>query len=108
GGPMLIAFAVALVFAPIQLEVLDLFPHQRGAAASLGTFFVLMLNAALAGVLAPLVSSSLLTLALTSVALALVGGLMWAWHLRALRGPDERGPDEHGPDEHARDAGAAG
>src|SRR5699024_8133967 len=28
-GPMLIAFAVALLFAPIQLEVLDLFPHER-------------------------------------------------------------------------------
>ena len=47
-GPGLIAFAVALVFAPIQLEVLDLFPHQRGAAASLGTFFGLVLNALLA------------------------------------------------------------
>ena len=103
GGPMLIAFAVALVFAPIQLEVLDLFPHQRGAAASLGTFFGLMLNAALAGVIAPLVSSSLFTLALTSVGFALLGGLMWAWHLRALRGPDERGPDQPG-----RDGGAAG
>src|SRR5699024_4355275 len=73
-GPMLIAFTVALVFAPIQLEVLDLFPHERGAAASLGTFFGLMLNAVLAGVVAPLVSSSLLSLALTSAGFAVLGG----------------------------------
>lgn len=84
-GPMLIAFAVALVFAPIQLEVLDLFPHERGAAASLGTFFGLMLNAVLAGAVAPLVSTSLVTLAVTSVGFALLGGLMWLWHLRSVR-----------------------
>src|SRR5699024_7357764 len=90
-GPMLIAFTVALVFAPIQLEVLDLFPHERGAAASLGTFFGLMLNAVLAGVVAPLVSSSLLSLALTSAGFAVLGGAMWAWHLRAGGGGARRG-----------------
>lgn len=89
-GPMLIAFTVALVFAPIQLEVLDLFPHERGAAASLGTFFGLILNAVLAGAIAPLVSSSLLTLALASAGFAMLGGTMWAWHLRATRGAARR------------------
>lgn len=58
-GPMLIAFTVALLFAPIQLEVLDLFPHERGAAASLGTFFGLVLNALLAGLIAPLVTTAI-------------------------------------------------
>lgn len=91
-GPMLIAFTVALVFAPIQLEVMDLFPHERGAAASLGTFFGLMLNALLAGVIAPLVSTSLLSLALTAAGFALLGGTMWLWHLRAVRlsGPEDQ------------------
>ncbi|MGO1480613.1 MAG: MFS transporter, partial [Brachybacterium sp.] len=84
-GPMLIAFTVALVFAPIQLEVLDLFPHERGAAASLGTFFGLMLNAVLAGAVAPLVTTSLVTLALASLGFALLGAAMWGWHLRAVR-----------------------
>src|SRR5699024_713561 len=55
-GAMLVASAVALLFAPIQLEVLDLSPHERGAAASMGTFFGLVLNALLAGVIAPLVT----------------------------------------------------
>ena len=87
-GPMLIAFTVALVFAPIQLEVLDLFPHERGAAASLGTFFGLMLNALLAGVIAPLVGTGLVPLALTAMGFAALGGLMWLWHLHAVRPAD--------------------
>ena len=80
--PMLIAFTVALVFAPIQLEVLDLFPHQRGAAASLGTFFSLVLNALLAGMIAPLVSGTLVSFALTALGFALLGLGFWTWHLR--------------------------
>jgi len=85
-GPMFIAFTVALVFAPIQLEVLDLFPHRRGAAASLGTFFSLLLNALLAGMIAPLVSGSLVSFALTSLCFALLGLAFWAWHLRSRAG----------------------
>ncbi|WP_304502145.1 multidrug effflux MFS transporter [Brachybacterium sp. FME24] len=88
-GPMLIAFTVALLFAPIQLEVLDLFPHERGAAASLGTFFGLVLNALLAGAIAPLVATSLATLAATSLGFALLGGVFWAWHILSIRRPVE-------------------
>lgn len=84
-GPMLIAFTVALVFAPIQLEVLDLFPTERGAAASLGTFFSLVLNALLAGIVTPAVSDSLVTFALTSAGFAVLGTGMWGWHLLATR-----------------------
>lgn len=84
-GPALIAFSVALLFAPIQLEVLDLFPRERGAAASLGTFFGLVLNALLAGAIAPLVTGSLLTLAGTSLGFAVLGGALWTWHLVAVR-----------------------
>ncbi|GAA1311209.1 MAG: MFS transporter [Brachybacterium tyrofermentans] len=86
-GPMLIAFTVALLFAPIQLEVLDLFPHERGAAASLGTFFGLVLNALLAGLIAPLVTTGLVALGLTSLIFALLGGGFWVWHLRVVRRP---------------------
>ncbi|WP_394214840.1 multidrug effflux MFS transporter [Brachybacterium vulturis] len=82
-GPLLIAFAVSLVFAPIQLEVLDLFPRQRGAAASLGTFFSLVLNALLAGLIAPLVSGTLVSFALASLCFALLGLGFWTWHLRS-------------------------
>jgi len=85
-GPMLLAFAVSLVFAPIQLEVLDLFPHERGAAASLGTFFSLVLNALLAGVIMPIVSTSLLAVGTASLLFAAGGTALWIWHLAAARG----------------------
>lgn len=88
-GPMLIAFTVALLFAPIQLEVLDLFPHERGAAASLGTFFGLVLNALLAGAVAPMVTASLSTLALASLGFAVLGAILWTWHLRTVRAPQD-------------------
>ena len=88
---MAIAFTVALVFALIQLEVMDLFPHERGAAASLGTFFGLILNAVLAGAVAPLVSTSLIALALTAMGFAVLGWAFWTWHRRAVRPTFERG-----------------
>lgn len=85
-GPMLIGFTVSLIFAPIQLEIMDLFPHARGAAASLGTFSSLVLNALLAGLVAPLVTGSLVTLAATALAFVCAGTVLWLWHLRATGG----------------------
>ncbi|MEE1651152.1 Bcr/CflA family efflux MFS transporter [Brachybacterium sp. J144] len=80
-GPMLMTFTASLFFAPMQLEILDLFPHQRGAAASLGTFFTLVMNALLSGVVAPLVTGSLTVLALAALGYVVVGALLWGWHL---------------------------
>ncbi|PWH07873.1 Bcr/CflA family drug resistance efflux transporter [Brachybacterium endophyticum] len=85
-GPLLIGFTVSLVFAPLQLEIMDLFPRARGSAASLGTFFSLVLNALLAGVVAPLVTGSLTTLGASALAFAAAGTLLWSWHLAATRG----------------------
>ena len=84
-GPMLMSFTASLFFAPMQLEILDLFPHERGAAASMGTVFTLVMNALLAGVIAPLITASLLTVALTAMAFVLIGSSLWAWHLAATR-----------------------
>lgn len=84
-GPMLMSFTASLFFAPIQLEILDLFPHQRGAAASLGTFFTLVMNALLSGVIAPLITGSLAVVALAALGYVIVGALLWAWHLRGRR-----------------------
>ncbi|MGJ6980459.1 multidrug effflux MFS transporter [Aestuariimicrobium soli] len=90
-GPMLIAFGVALSFPVVNLVMLDLFPLLRGAAASGQSFLQLLLNAALAGVIAPLVTGSVLQLALASAAFSLGGFLLWLWHLRAVPAevPDE-------------------
>lgn len=84
-GPMLMSFTASLFFAPIQLEILDLFPHQRGAAASLGTFFTLLMNALLSGVIAPLITGSLTVVAVVALGYVVVGSLLWAWHLAERR-----------------------
>lgn len=81
-APSLAACGIAIAFPAIQLEILDAFPHNRGAAASLGTFGSLAFNALLAGVIAPLVTGSLLSVAVTSLVLVLVGAALWLWHRR--------------------------
>ena len=80
-GPALMSFTASLFFAPMQLEILELFPHQRGAAASMGTFFTLVMNALLSGVIAPLITGSLTVVALAALGYVIVGALLWAWHL---------------------------
>lgn len=82
-GPALMGTAIGIVFPVLQLRMLDLFPHHLGSAASMASFASLVFNAVLAGAVAPLVSSSLATLAATSLGLALLGASLWVWHRRA-------------------------
>lgn len=81
-GPALMGTAIGIVFPVLQLAMLDLFPHHRGSAASMASFASLVFNAALAGVVIPLVSASLPTLAATSLGLAVLGVVLWVWHRR--------------------------
>lgn len=83
-------FGVALAFPILTLAMLDLFPHLRGAASSVQSFVALIANAAIAGLLVPLVSGSLTSLATTALALLLSGWLLWWRHLRAT---DEAAPN---------------
>ena len=83
-GPLLLSFAIAIAFPAIQLEILDAYPHNRGAAASLGTFASLGFNALMAGVLAPIVTVSIVTVALTSLTLVTIGALLWVAHRRVM------------------------
>ncbi len=75
-------FGVALAFPILTLAMLDLFPANRGAAASVQSFVALVSNALIAGVLAPLVAFSLPSLAVTALALTTIGYLMWRRHLK--------------------------
>ena len=84
-GPGLVAFGTAVAWPTMQLVVLDMFPDTRGAAASALTVIPLVLNALTAGVLAPLVTRSVGTLAATCLAMTVAGLAMWTWHLRASR-----------------------
>lgn len=86
-GPALMATGIAFAFPVLQLRMLDLFPKQRGSAASLQAFISLMINAALAGVVAPLVTTSVGMLAATALSFSVVSVLLWAWHLLAVRRP---------------------
>ncbi len=74
-------FGVALAFPILTLAMLDLFPANRGAASSVQSFVSLVFNALIAGALAPAVAFSLPTLAGTTLALTVIGYLMWRRHL---------------------------
>ena len=92
-GPMLIAFGIGSAYPTTQLTILDAFPRQRGAATSMSTAVALLLNGVTAGALAPLVTRSLLTLAVSSAVLVGIGLALWVWHLRSDRMPVRPAPD---------------
>lgn len=74
----------ALVVPVVTLILLDLFPQRRGMASSVQSFLGALANAAVAGVLVPLVMHSTLALALASAALMLVGLVAWVAVRRRL------------------------
>ncbi len=86
-GPALIAVGTAAAYPSMQLALLDMFPASRGAAVSMFTFFTLLLNGLIAGLVAPLVTGTVVQLALASAALVLGGALLWLWHLALSRRP---------------------
>jgi len=81
----LAAFGVALVFPILTLAILDMYPRQRGSASSLQAFTQLVLNAAVAGVLSPLLSGQGLHLALGMAGFVLLGWLFWRWEAGVSR-----------------------
>lgn len=81
-GPALLALGVGVAFPTVQVALLDLFPSARGAAASMAAVMPLAVNAVLATLLAPLVTGSVLALAVAAGVLVLLGTLVWLLHLR--------------------------
>lgn len=77
----LCAFGIALVFPILTLALLDMYPHQRGGASSMQAFIGLLSNAALSGLLSPMVSHDPLLLAITSACFTLVAWLLWTWYV---------------------------
>ncbi len=76
-GPALIAVGTGTAYPSQQLILMDLFPESRGAAVSLFTFFTLVLNAVIASTLAPVVTDTVLHMAIASMALVAVGLVSW-------------------------------
>ena len=84
-GPALLGLGTVAAYPTMQLILLDMFPSGRGSAVSLFTFFTLLLNGVIAGAVAPLVTGSVVELAVASTVLVAAGLLCWAWHLWATR-----------------------
>lgn len=83
------SFGWALTAPIVQLLVLDLAPERRGMASSLQSSFGSFVNAAVAGVLAPMLMHSPIALAIGSAALMSIG--LVAWLCVRSRWPDAAG-----------------
>ncbi|WP_460467268.1 multidrug effflux MFS transporter [Calidifontibacter terrae] len=81
-GPFLIGIGTGACYPALQLKLLDMFPGSRGSTVSLFTFFTLVMNGLVAGFVAPLVTGSLRTMALSALCAQIAGLLIWGSHLR--------------------------
>lgn len=72
-----IGFGLQLMYPVITLRLLDLFPHARGAAASMQSFFGLIIATVTMGLLAPVLAQSMRLIGCVSLAAAASGGLLW-------------------------------
>ncbi|KPF48642.1 multidrug transporter CflA [beta proteobacterium AAP121] len=73
------SFGWSLMVPVVTLMTLDQVPERRGMASSVQSCIGSLANAAVAGLLVPLVMHSPLALALTSLALMAVGIVAWLW-----------------------------
>ena len=71
------AFGWALMVPVVTLMVLDLFPERRGLASSLQAVVGSVANGVVAGVIAPLVMHSTVTLSIASLLMMSVGLVAW-------------------------------
>jgi MFS transporter, DHA1 family, multidrug resistance protein len=76
---VLFAFGWALMVPVVTLLALDQAPERRGMASSVQACVGSLANAAVAGVVAPLVMHSTLALAATQVAMSALGIAAWLW-----------------------------
>lgn len=74
---VLLSFGVALVFPVLTLAILDLFPNERGSASAMQAFIGLTSNALIAGLWSPLVSHSLLWMAVAGSVFTLLALCCW-------------------------------
>lgn len=83
------ALGISLVFPVLTLAILDMYPRQRGAASSMQAFASLIVQAAVAGLISPLLSHHPLRLALGAATFTLAGFLLWWWEVSRTRLPPE-------------------
>jgi DHA1 family bicyclomycin/chloramphenicol resistance-like MFS transporter len=71
------AFGAQLTYPILSLEMIDMHPQARGAAASVQSFIALGVGAVVMGVVAPLVHGNLGYLSMISLAGSLVAWITW-------------------------------
>jgi len=87
----LIACSVGLILPLLTIAMLDMYPRRRGAAASMQALTALSFNAALAGILAPLLAHHRVGLAWISfLTCAVAIGLWWRYRIGMRRDPLRR------------------
>ena len=84
------SFGWALMVPVVTIMALDQAPDRRGMASSVQACVASLANAAVAGVLAPLVMHSTIGLALTSAAMLGIGIVAWLWVKPRLQGDQVR------------------
>jgi DHA1 family bicyclomycin/chloramphenicol resistance-like MFS transporter len=80
-----IAFGVQLAGPTLNLRMLDLFPLARGSAASVQSCVAIAISALVFGLISPVLSGSMLSLAQGSFCSALVAFGLWRLSQRGLR-----------------------
>lgn len=81
----LITCGWALLTPCVTLLVLDRFPRRLGMASSLQAFFTALVNAFVAGVVAPIAMTSVANLAAASASMGLIGFASWRLYRRDRR-----------------------
>ncbi|MBC7779519.1 MAG: multidrug effflux MFS transporter [Proteobacteria bacterium] len=83
---MVYTIGMALAMPSITLLALDMFPRNRGMVSSVQGFTQSTTNAVLAGVVAPLVSFSQLSLAIAAAVFLAIGAACWCAYLKLSQG----------------------
>jgi DHA1 family bicyclomycin/chloramphenicol resistance-like MFS transporter len=81
------ASGMALAMPNLTLMALDIFPTHRGTASAVQGFSQTTFNAAVAGLLAPLLSLQLPWMAAGMLAMCFTGFVLWRLARRAHRQP---------------------
>jgi DHA1 family bicyclomycin/chloramphenicol resistance-like MFS transporter len=88
---MLYATGMSLAAPSLTLLALDLYPQRRGLAAAVQGSTQTMSNALVAGLLSPLLSAHVRTLAIGMLGLLVLSYLLWRWEIRlAMQNPHEQ------------------
>jgi DHA1 family bicyclomycin/chloramphenicol resistance-like MFS transporter len=72
-----LGFGLQLMYPVVTLRILDLFPHARGAAASMQSFLSLLIATVSMGLLAPMLAYDMRRIAAGSLAASALGWLLW-------------------------------